>query len=827
MPALRPPADILSMKAAGAVVANALSFSRLAMRDFARGRWRIEKLRFDLDAEGRGEVLYRLVGGGWTFHFFLVALKLEEADKMDRNWAQSWDAMGALCQGEWTPEREALLREEIPKQRGGYADYGTLVYARGNRSARFFDHVVERLAAGEQPDIALLARVGYLLRTTAFICNGQLGTRAFAGLEPGHPLGRPYDIQMASGFVLREYVFDLADHVARARNPKAARLDPAYRRFLGLGNAAATGLISYVVNHPQQLERWTRIREEAYARAAAQPPDAAARVNFVRLLERAIRYHRESVDERTDLFATAGLVADELARLQAAFAQGPAQWGEMLAWAETNLAAEAAEVARALVLEIYPALSEAAPDAFTADERMETAPGMTLGALRDTVQSAYGWALGKDFGEATERYFWYRAANTPRENRRGLRTVAPEFQSENGMDTARQVGRLWRRLAHADPKARVAELLCTDPELRHIVARVQSLAGSPYAELRVNWLAPDFSPFEPVRWILSYFGMEKFEAARPKSVRGAFLQGAPIAEDVARGRDGDWPWPVIPAIGSHAVELAPLPPAGLDAVKALPKVPVRAELRIAPAELARTVHTALHAAGAPWGVAEEAGALVAFAHALGEPALEAALAQFRAGLAPNGAAARPTRDGDLWRLDANGASALVAAPAALDLACAVSPSAVLVENTSGAAMLAQLAFRCAERGHFGLALWRGGFAAAGPGRENPWLVAGTDHPGKGRIAALGALAVDLSARVAATGGFGLLCLNADVGAATAAPAWGGSEMRNRMLAWQREGLTITPAQYAALNAAAAALLVPVADVPRLRPGEDPDPLKVF
>lgn len=41
----------------------------------------------------------------------------------------------------------------------------------------------------------------------------------------------------------------------------------------------------------------------------------------------------------------------------------------------------------------------------------------------------------------------------------------------------------------------------------------------------------------------AFYGMEKFEAAFPKSVRGTFMQGAPIAEDVAAGRDGRWPLP--------------------------------------------------------------------------------------------------------------------------------------------------------------------------------------------------------------------------------------------------------------------------------------------
>ncbi len=65
--ALRPASIVMSQARAGAAVPNAMSFSRAAMRELVRGRWKIEKLKFDLDSEGRGEVLYRLLGGGGCF----------------------------------------------------------------------------------------------------------------------------------------------------------------------------------------------------------------------------------------------------------------------------------------------------------------------------------------------------------------------------------------------------------------------------------------------------------------------------------------------------------------------------------------------------------------------------------------------------------------------------------------------------------------------------------------------------------------------------------------------------------------------------------------
>ena len=197
----------MSAARARAVVPNALSFPRATMREIVRERYRIEKPRFALDHDGCGEILYRMIGGGRTFHFFLLSNKLPEEQKTDRNFAAGWDAMGVLCDGEWSAEREAHLRREVPKQRAGFADYDTLVYARGNRSTRLFEHVVASLAAGRQPDLALIAPIGYILRTTAFIGNGQLGTGQL-GCSRDRPLQQPFCGEVLSASALQEFVFD-------------------------------------------------------------------------------------------------------------------------------------------------------------------------------------------------------------------------------------------------------------------------------------------------------------------------------------------------------------------------------------------------------------------------------------------------------------------------------------------------------------------------------------------------------------------------------------------------------------------------------------------
>src|SRR5690606_22792483 len=150
---------------------HALSFARVTMRDLSRGNWKLERLRADFDADGNGELLYRFHNDSHEYHFFVLSKQLTPDQKLDRNFANDWDAKGALCYGPWSPERDAYTRRELEKMRSGRVDYDTFVVVRANRSDRLFSHVIERLAAGRQPDAETIASVGYLMRTTGFTGN--------------------------------------------------------------------------------------------------------------------------------------------------------------------------------------------------------------------------------------------------------------------------------------------------------------------------------------------------------------------------------------------------------------------------------------------------------------------------------------------------------------------------------------------------------------------------------------------------------------------------------------------------------------------------------
>ena len=70
---MRPAATLMHPDRAGAAYPNPLNFARTFMRELVQGRWQLQKVRVDLDSEGRGEVLYRLHSGKHVFHFFVIS----------------------------------------------------------------------------------------------------------------------------------------------------------------------------------------------------------------------------------------------------------------------------------------------------------------------------------------------------------------------------------------------------------------------------------------------------------------------------------------------------------------------------------------------------------------------------------------------------------------------------------------------------------------------------------------------------------------------------------------------------------------------------------
>ncbi|MCP1337155.1 hypothetical protein [Futiania mangrovi] len=645
----------------------------------------MQKVDLQLDANGCGEALYRLSCDGKDFHYFVISQDLPESQKLDRNFAASWDIMAVLCEGSWTPDREEYLRRQVPLQRAGRGDIDTLIYARGNRSGRLFNAVVDALAAGRQPDLRELARVGYIVRTTAFIGNGQLGTRPFSGYGADHPFGAPYHAQIMAGFLLREFSFDLVNEMAAARSAGAVQLAPEICRFLGLGNAAATGLVPFLVNHPRLVGEWVASDRAALADICAQPVTPAIVERTRALVGKAAAFLAETDRPDDGVFATDATLAAGLGVARSRLDEGGDRTltlGELRERMADGLHPGVRALLDSIFLDVLPGVADRHARIRSIDERLAPDWRGTTGSLLSVVRDRYGWALAAADREGSGAAFWYRASGAPRDLRRGLIGRRPEAEFETAMDVVPRIQALHAALEKAQDKP-LADFLADHPELRHIAARVHGLADLPFAELEVDLTAMALSPFPPVRLVLALFGLDQFEAAHPKSVRGTFLQGAPIELDLRqRVADEDdqghrWPFPLMP----QKLSAGARPVIARDAIRfdaeGKWRCPYgedaegRETLIITPIELERGFLGLMQSGGLDLGVAEEAAVL----------ATEAVIWQPRlAGVLVDELSAADANLGEPLRLVqsepnrpallSGGCAALAAAPAVLDLACA-------------------------------------------------------------------------------------------------------------------------------------------------------------
>ena len=181
--------------------------------------------------------------------------------------AEAWDATFVLFDGLPTPQDIARLAANVPRQEAGRYLATELVLARANRSVRLFDHVLDALAEGRQPDEASVEAVGYLMRTTAVYGNGKFGIADRDKIKDRPELSAPFRAEMLTVYLIRLFTLDLVEHLARLRGgAKAVTLDRHLRRRFGIGNATGLGMAPFLVKHPALLDRWITARETALAR---------------------------------------------------------------------------------------------------------------------------------------------------------------------------------------------------------------------------------------------------------------------------------------------------------------------------------------------------------------------------------------------------------------------------------------------------------------------------------------------------------------------------------------------------------------------------------
>ncbi|WP_425041116.1 hypothetical protein [Primorskyibacter sp. S187A] len=537
---IRPASEVMRLARMGSGHPTRLSFLRVLLRRLARSDLQIDRPVWNVDANGVGHGVYRVRSAGRTYSLVAFAHDLPPEMRSDRVIATAWDATFTLFDGDPSAEDIARLAENVPIQEAGRISPKELTLARANRSVRLFEHVVDALAQGQQPDPAEIAKVGYLMRTTAVYGSGKFGASDRSDIAARPELAAPFQVEMLTVWLIRAFTVDIAEHIAAAKGgDRAVKLDRDTRRSLGVGNSTGLGMAPFIVRHPVLHNNWMMAREEALARVRAQPnaqPEAVAGIAAA-LTAATVNvgaWHSEhpvQVRKLHDLRRDLALMSDHLARCDW-HADHP--WDALWAWGEATLTLEGQEALLALMLEPHGALIDELADHMGADEAasFRINGAMSVAGLRDIFERDYAWALRIDFSSPENiARFWY-VSEEKLEPRLGERATEDGATLEQPLCIARLMSELYDCVRAFDASQPVAALMLAHPEHRYAVRRAQIAGNHPYAEVQDNLIAADMLPIDLLRCKLAFFGASQFDPRSDRWVRINLFAGVPFPDEL-------------------------------------------------------------------------------------------------------------------------------------------------------------------------------------------------------------------------------------------------------------------------------------------------------
>ncbi len=531
---VRDPAVVMAPLTLGAARLTRYSFSRMMVRRAFADGWLAERTRFVIDSAGRGEAVYQVTIDGNAYSFVAFTTTLQECNHSDRVVAKNWEITAALVEGCVTDEYLDTLRNEVTQQERGRLGPNVLVLTRGNRSVRFFDYLVDRLAIGQQPTGEAVADAGYIMRSTAFYGNGKYGMRSFEGYGENHPLGVPYRAQMLAAWCFRELSFDVVEHCAAAKAPDTATVfDGRWRRFFGLGNATGMGLVPYALKHPRVIHAWMAVRETALADVRQLAGSQALIERFEWWLSRAAEFFASGTSDDCSPFLNSDELSPVVAQICAEwqkFRPQPQPFDKLYRWSQHGHV-ELRELVVSLLIELHEADDSEIDAMLRVDERCDIDTTLTTGELSALTETRFGWLDDLDLTHNDADHYWWLISDNTEEPRRAPRERLDAAGRDVAIDVAHQVQRLRNSLAERAKNCSVAELLHQEPDLRFAVERVLQ-SSVLYGEPRDNVCDGKYLPLQLQRMQLAMYGMDNFKPKSTDWLRVTLLQGAPRLMDL-------------------------------------------------------------------------------------------------------------------------------------------------------------------------------------------------------------------------------------------------------------------------------------------------------
>ena len=543
---LRDPNIVMKLSKLGSFHQSKLSFLRSFLKEFKD--WKYSRDLFELDENGYGRAVYSFKKDNRTYSMVCFANQLNDDERSDRVIATKWDAAFVLHDG--TPTKKDLdrLNENVPKQEIGRLSYKELTLSRANKSVRVFDHVVDSLANGKQPDKNILSKVGYLYRTTAVYGSGKFGLADRFRIKNRKEIYGPFRLEMMLVYLIRQFTFDQVNHIAKCNNPrKSVELDKDICRNLGIGNSTGLGMAPFIINHPTLLNNWILARETALKKIREiKEVKIRDSKNFFKCLKKSIKnitsWHTDSEFQQKKIKELLNDLNKFILFLEKEFNfDQDYPFNAIYLWSENNLCDESIEYIVSMMMEPYDDIITPLINQMSSEEEkyFNIPTSKTVNDLKNILENKYTNILKIDFSKKkNNQNFWFISKNKL-EPRVANRYIEDGSNLEEPLAIARDIKKLYERLSNQKNILLIGKFLIENNDLRHIVRRAFLIEKFPYSEIQDNTIGSNLIPIDMLRLKLSFFGAVKFDPKSDKWLRICMFQGAPLPTEL-KNIDDQW-----------------------------------------------------------------------------------------------------------------------------------------------------------------------------------------------------------------------------------------------------------------------------------------------
>ena len=536
---LRDPNLIMKLSRLGSFHQSRLSFLRSFLDEFKD--WEYTRDLFNLDSGGYGVAIYSFKKNKRVYSLVCFANKIDDNDRSDRVIATKWDAAFTLHDGVPSKKDVERLKNEVPRQEVGRLSYKELTLSRANKSIRVFNHVVENLSKGIQPDLNLLEKVGYLYRTTAVYGSGKFGLADRFRIKNRAEINGPFRLEMMLVYLVRQFTFDQVNHVAKHKDPKnAVNLDPKICRNLGIGNSTGLGMAPFIVNHPTLLNNWILSREIALKKIREiENVKSKDKDLFKKCVKDSLKnitsWNSESEFQIKKINSLLINVKKFLEFLENQLDFTSAYpFNQIYLWLEKETCEETIEYIVSMMMEPFDEIVQPLIKNMSSDEEryFRIPTERTVLELKNILKQRYPDILKIDFEDKSNlRNFWFISKNKE-EPRYADRFEEEGAELEQPLAIARDIKKLNDQLNSCNDDLTIDKFLINNSDLRHVVRRAFIIEKFPYAEIQDNTISANVVPIDMLRLKLSFFGALKFDPRSDKWLRICMFQGAPLPNEL-------------------------------------------------------------------------------------------------------------------------------------------------------------------------------------------------------------------------------------------------------------------------------------------------------